>query len=244
MLIFPAGSRGKTKTNWLDSNHSFSFGNYYDPNLTNFGTLLVINHDIIAPANGFPKHFHRDMEIITIPLRGQVEHQDSTGAKGIIDTGEVQAMSAGSGIFHSEYNPSDSKDTELLQIWIIPESNGIEPRYSQVKINDIKTFSNSDNTINLRTLASPDGSTGGISIHQQAWLSEVIFTSSQQNWSYKRHNADNLVYMMILRGEVKIGDATSLQDFDAVGLDKGEELELQIPTNSRLLIFEVPNLAN
>ncbi len=159
-----AGDRGLTSIDWLKSRHTFSFGDYYDPNEQGFSDLRVINEDWVAPGTGFPTHSHRDMEIVTYVIEGAVQHRDSMGNGSVIRPGEVQRMSAGSGVTHSEYNPSSVEELHLLQIWIMPDRRGHQPGYEQKSVPD------ADKRGRMRLIASPDGRDGSVTIHQDARL--------------------------------------------------------------------------
>ena len=162
VVVRPAAARGRTQTDWLDSRHTFSFGEYHDPAHMGFGALRVINDDRVAPGKGFATHGHRDMEIVTYVLEGALEHKDSLGTGSVIRPGEVQIMSAGTGIQHSEFNHSPIEPVHLLQIWIVPDRPGLPPRYDQ------RTFDPAELAGKLRRVVSPDGDGGAIVIHQDA----------------------------------------------------------------------------
>jgi len=162
VVVRPAAARGRTQTDWLDSRHTFSFGEYHDPAHMGFGALRVINDDRVAPGKGFATHGHRDMEIVTYVLEGALEHKDSLGTGSVIRPGEVQIMSAGTGIQHSEFNHSPVEPVHLLQIWIVPDRPGLPPRYDQ------RTFDPAELAGKLRRVVSPDGDDGAIVIHQDA----------------------------------------------------------------------------
>jgi len=162
VVVRPAAARGRTQTDWLDSRHTFSFGEYHDPAHMGFGALRVINDDRVAPGKGFATHGHRDMEIVTYVLEGALEHKDSLGTGSVIRPGEVQIMSAGTGIKHSEFNHSPVEPVHLLQIWIVPDRNGLPPRYDQ------RAFDPAELAGKLRRVVSPDGDDGAIVIHQDA----------------------------------------------------------------------------
>ncbi|MGB3493447.1 MAG: pirin family protein [Elainellaceae cyanobacterium] len=164
MTLRPANERGAANFGWLDSRHTFSFGNYYDPSHMGFSTLRVINEDKVLPSQGFSTHGHRDMEIVTYVLEGSLEHKDSIGNGSIIRPGDVQRMSAGTGILHSEYNASETDPVHLLQIWILPDTKGLEPSYEQVHI------SQEERRGNLRLIGSRDGREGSVTIHQDVSL--------------------------------------------------------------------------
>ncbi|HEY9805839.1 MAG TPA: pirin family protein, partial [Candidatus Obscuribacterales bacterium] len=163
-LIHDRNARGRTKLGWLDSYHTFSFGNFYDPSRMGFRALRVINDDRVAPGAGFPMHGHRDMEILTYVLEGALEHKDSLGNGALIKPGEAQVMSAGTGITHSEFNPSSSDPVHLLQIWILPDQSGLKPRYEQ------RDFPLAEKQGQWRLIAAKDGRNGAVTIHQNVDL--------------------------------------------------------------------------
>lgn len=169
-----ASERGRTRISWLESYHTFSFGDYYDPRYMGFGDLRVINDDTVAPAGGFSTHGHRDMEIITVVLGGQLSHQDSLGNGSVIRPGEVQRMSAGTGVRHSEFNPSPTEPVHLLQIWILPEAKGIQPEYEQ------RAFSDAEKQGRWRLIGSHNGRDGSITIHQDVELYATILDAGQK----------------------------------------------------------------
>src|SRR5712671_1026903 len=171
ITIRPAETRGRTRLSWLDSRHSFSFGDYYDPRQTGFGPLRVINEDRVEPGRGFDTHGHRDMEIISYVLEGALEHKDSIGTGSVIRPGEVQVMSAGTGIRHSEFNHSKNEPVHFLQIWVLPDREGLSPRYDQ------KTFAEAEKRGRLRLVGSPDGRDGSIVIHQDAKIFAALLNS-------------------------------------------------------------------
>ncbi|MCS6813852.1 MAG: pirin family protein, partial [Cyanobacteria bacterium] len=170
ITIRSAHDRGVANFGWLDSRHTFSFGNYYDPNHMGFATLRVINEDKVAPGQGFDTHGHRDMEIISYVLAGRLEHKDSIGTGSVIRPGDVQRMSAGTGILHSEFNASQTEPVHFLQIWILPEQRGIQPGYEQ------KTFTDEEKQGQLRLVGSRDGRDGSITIHQDVNLYASLLT--------------------------------------------------------------------
>ncbi|HEX6212054.1 MAG TPA: pirin family protein [Methylomirabilota bacterium] len=174
ILLRPAGERGHADHGWLDTWHTFSFSDYYDPRFMGFRSLRVINEDVVAPGRGFPTHGHRDMEIITYVLRGVLQHRDSLGTGSLIRPGEVQRMSAGTGVRHSEANPSTAEPVHLLQIWIEPARVGLEPGYEQ------KAFGEEDKRGRLRLVASPDGAEGSVTIHQDTRVYATLLDAGQR----------------------------------------------------------------
>src|SRR5579863_1339571 len=229
MNIRRAKERGHAQHGWLDSYHSFSFANYYDPRWQGYRTLRVLNDDLVMPGMGFGTHPHRDMEIITYILSGAVEHKDSMGNGRVIRPGEVQYMSAGSGVRHSEFNPSPSEAAHFLQIWIMPDAKGVTPRYAEKSLRDAAT-----GKFNLVT--SKTGRDGSIAIHQDAdlWLAKL---DPGQNL---RHSltAGRHAWMHVVEGEVKINGNT-LSGGDAVAVNEPSELKLTATKPSQVLLFDL-----
>ncbi len=227
-----AGDRGHNDIGWLKANFSFSFGPFRDDTKTNFGALRVLNDDFIARGNGFGRHPHDNMEITTIVLEGSLEHQDSMGNKGIIKAGDVQIMSAGTGVFHSEYNPSETEDTLSLQIWIFPKVRNIEPRYDQ------KNFSNRFIKNELTTMISPVKNDDTLWLNQDTTFSQGDFDAWQQ-LTYTIKTPGNGAYVFLLEGEVKIADQV-LNKRDAIGVYDTEAFTIETNSESKVLIIEVP----
>lgn len=231
-IIHRALDRGHANHGWLNAKHSFSFANWYDPEKVQFGALRVLNDDIVAPATGFGKHPHDNMEIITIPLRGSLEHQDSMGNGSIITAGEVQVMSAGSGIFHSEKNASNKEDINLFQIWIFPNKQNVEPRYDQISYN-LEGMKN-----NFLQVVSPNQDDEGTWIHQNAWI-HLAEIEEGKVLNYELKDPQNGVYSMIIEGELKIA-SEELGERDAIGIEGVDEIEFKAGKNTRILVIEVP----
>ncbi|HYW96898.1 MAG TPA: pirin family protein [Bacteroidales bacterium] len=231
-ILHRAEDRGSADHGWLQTNHNFSFASWYDPERTNFGALRVLNDDFVAPGKGFGTHPHDNMEIISIPLAGKLEHRDDMGNGGVISEGEIQIMSAGTGIHHSEFNPSPAEMVNFLQIWIFPRIRNIEPRYDQVK------YSRSALQNNIITLISPDLSDETLWINQNAFVS-LSKPENGKRITYKKKLAENGVYIFIISGRADI-DGESLQDRDAIGITGPEELKIHAVTDSFLLLIEVP----
>lgn len=229
-VIHKANSRGHADHGWLNAHHSFSFANWYNPERMHFGALRVLNDDIVQPGKGFPTHPHEDMEIITIPLKGALEHKDSMGSHGVIQAGEVQVMSAGTGVRHSEYNHSDSKEVNLLQIWIFPRKKGLEPRYDQ------RSYASEELKNKFLTIVNPEHE-GGMYIYQDAWLSIGIFENGQVTYHSKKE--ENGVYFFIIEGEVKL-DNDVLSTRDAIGIENAPEVSFQVLDKARIIAIEVP----
>jgi quercetin 2,3-dioxygenase len=223
--------RGYANHGWLDSYHSFSFADYFDPKHVEFGPLRVINEDRVAPGEGFGTHPHRDMEIISYVLSGELAHKDSMGNGSVIRPGDVQRMSAGSGIRHSEFNPSNTEAVHFLQIWIQPNAEGIEPSYEE------KHFSDSEKQGRLRLIASPDGADGSVLIHQDAAVYVGRFDGSEQ--AQLELKPGRRSYVHVVRGEVRVntialsaGDALKVTDATKVSIDGGRAAEV--------LVFDLP----
>ena len=231
-VLHKADTRGHASHGWLESYHTFSFAGYHDPSRTHFGVLRVLNDDSVAPGMGFGKHPHDNMEIISIPLEGDLQHEDSTGTKAVIRQGDVQIMSAGTGIMHSEKNANNDKHVKFLQIWVFPNQKNVQPRYDQ------KTFSEESKRNQLLTVVSPMGSTDGVNIHQDAWFSLGNLDAGTE-LSYNVKKEGNGVYAFVLEGDVTINEV-ALNRRDGLGIS--EELSLTIKANNaaRLLLMEVP----
>lgn len=232
LSIHKANKRGVSNFEWLNSYHTFSFGNYFNPLQTHFGVLRVINDDTVSPGAGFGTHPHKDMEIISIPLSGALAHKDSMRNSGTISTGEVQVMSAGTGIRHSEMNASNESYVKFLQIWIFPNKNGVEPRYGQTKT----AVDSAKNKWNL--IVGPEESESKVWIHQNAYLYLSKFNSDQKA-VYTLKDKNNGVYIFIIKGSVTINE-TTLNDRDGVGVEKSEKLDLTFNDDTEILLMEVP----
>ncbi len=229
-LYHPAADRGQADFGWLKSAHSFSFGHWYNPEKTRFGLLRVLNDDQVAPAQGFGTHPHDNMEIVSIPLLGDLEHRDSMGNQTIIRRHDVQIMSAGTGVQHSEYNYSKTDPVHFLQIWVFPKNRDITPRYDQL------SFLPEERHNRFQTIVSPEGE--GVHINQDAWFSLGRFEAGQMA-TYAIQKAGNGVYAFVLDGTVRI-DGHELQRRDALGISGGNTLDLSFSTDSEVLLLEVP----
>jgi redox-sensitive bicupin YhaK (pirin superfamily) len=229
-VIHRAESRGHANHGWLDSHHSFSFAGYYNPERMNFGVLRVLNDDIVEGGKGFGTHPHDNMEIISIPLEGDLEHKDSMGNVAVIRKGDIQVMSAGTGIRHSEYNKNQDKPVKFLQIWIYPRVKNLEPRYDQVKI---------DHSVNsFNQILSPNPEDKGVWIHQDAWFYMGDFNKNRTE-NYKFHKSTNGAYIFMIDGSAKIaGEALKVRD--AIGIWDAESVEIQAEAGARILLMEVP----
>jgi redox-sensitive bicupin YhaK (pirin superfamily) len=233
--IYKASERGKADYGWLKANYSFSFSNYYDPSKVNFGALRVLNDDTIDEGMGFGTHPHDNMEIITIPLKGALKHKDSMSNKWIkLKTGEVQVMSAGTGLMHSEMNNSSSEKVNLFQIWIIPNQQGVEPRYDQ-KLFEIVKRKNK-----LQTLVSSISNEveGSLVIHQNAKISRIDLDENT-NFIYKLTSDINGVFVMNIKGEILI-ENDKLMKRDAIGIEQVDEFKITSINKSEILFIEVP----
>jgi redox-sensitive bicupin YhaK (pirin superfamily) len=231
-VLHKAGTRGHAAHGWLDSWHTFSFANYYDPSRMHFGALRVLNDDTVAPGMGFGKHPHDNMEIISIPLEGDLEHQDSTGTKQVIRQGDVQVMSAGTGITHSEKNASSQAPVKFLQIWVFPNKKNVAPRYDQ------QTFADAALQNKLVTVVSPVGDAEGVHVHQDAWFS-LGHLERGTELSYDLKKKGNGVYAFVLEGDVFINDIF-LNRRDGLGISDIEQLTIKSDSSTKLLLMEVP----
>ncbi|MBK3517568.1 pirin family protein [Carboxylicivirga marina] len=230
--IFRAESRGGADYGWLKANYSFSFANYHNPERVHFGVLRVLNDDVIAPAKGFDTHPHDNMEIITIPLSGRLAHKDSMGHTSYIESGEVQVMSAGKGIFHSEFNGSDDDELKLFQIWLFPNQRNVEPRYQQISLSSVEQ----KNT--LYQILSPKADDSGVWIYQDAWFHMGDLDPDWQG-SYEIKKPGNGVYLMVIEGEVKVAGQL-LSTRDAIGITDTETFTIETNSAARILIMDVP----
>ena len=231
-IIHKADTRGYFDFGWLKTNHTFSFGNYYDPERINFGKLRVLNDDFVAPAQGFVTHPHNDMEIVSIPLKGGLAHKDNTGSEGVIFPNEIQVMSAGTGILHSEYNYSKEEEINFLQLWIFPDEKGHKPRYNQ------KTFNPEERKNKFQLIVSPEKSDSNLWLNQNAYLSLTDF-EKEKSLQYKIHTKGNGVYIFMIEGEISVTDET-LSKRDGMGIWDTEEIWISANKDSQVLLIEVP----
>ena len=235
-VVHRADSRGHAEHGWLHSRHSFSFASYYNAQRMGFGLLRVLNDDLVEPGAGFPTHPHQDMEIVSIPLSGSLRHQDSMDNVHVIRVGEVQIMSAGTGITHSEYNGSDSEPVNFLQIWVQPKQLGIEPRYAQ------KEFAKDDRHNRWQSLIATDGRDGAMQLNQDAWFSMVDLDAGK-SVAYPLHRPDTGVYVFVISGQLELA-GESLQQRDAIGISGVKSVELAAATDgddvTTVLCIEVP----
>lgn len=236
--IYPADQRGKADLGWLKANFSFSFGNYFNPENVQFGMLRVLNDDTIAAGMGFGTHPHDNMEIITIPLEGGLQHQDSMGNEAIVRFGEVQVMSAGTGILHSEMNPSKTEHAKTLQLWVFPEKLNVSPRYDQ------KAFDLESNTNTFVNVVSPEDKNDGnaLWVYQQTFFNLGIFEPGKEI-EYTINIPGNGVYLFIIEGEIEV-NSQIINKRDAVGITHTDALNIKVKQQSKLLLIEVPMIQN
>ncbi len=230
ITIRPAQDRGTANFGWLDSRHTFSFGNYYDPNHMGFASLRVINEDKVTPGQGFGTHGHRDMEIISYVLEGALEHKDSIGTGSVIRPGDVQRMSAGTGIRHSEFNASQTEPVHFLQIWILPEQECLAPSYEQ------KTFTPEEKRGTLRLVGSRDGRDGSITIHQNV----DFYAASLQNGETVNHSlVEGIAWLQVVKGAVQL-NGQSLTAGDGAAITQESKIILQGASNTaEVLLFDM-----
>ncbi|ABE75323.1 MULTISPECIES: pirin family protein [Psychrobacter] len=231
-IYHAADSRGDANHGWLKSKHTFSFANYHNPERMGFGALRVINDDFVIGGQGFGKHSHRDMEIISIPLSGKLGHGDNIGNNGIIETGEIQVMSAGTGITHSEMNGDDKEEVKFLQIWVIPNKMNVEPRYQQVRMDDILK----PNEFNQ--VLSPNADDAGVWIHQDAWFSMGDFDKGVTH-TYQLKDPNNGVYVFVISGKVVVNGNT-LDTRDGLGVWDTKNFTMDVIDDAKVLLMEVP----
>jgi redox-sensitive bicupin YhaK (pirin superfamily) len=230
-ILHKSETRGHANHGWLDAHHSFSFGQWYNPERVHFGKLRVLNDDIVKAGFGFGKHPHDNMEIITIPLSGALEHKDSTGGHGVIAKNDVQVMSAGSGIEHSEFNHSKTEDVNLFQLWIFTSKENVSPRYDQ------QTFSATDRQNKFQTVVSPFGNEG-LWIYQDAWVSLGNFDAENVS-CYNIKKEGNGIYLLVIEGEIEI-DGQILSKRDAIGIWEIDKINFLSKNNTEILLVEVP----
>jgi quercetin 2,3-dioxygenase len=231
-ILHKASSRGHADHGWLNAYHSFSFASWYNPERIQFGMLRVLNDDTVAAGMGFGTHPHDNMEIITIPLEGDLAHKDSMGNSSTIKTGDVQVMSAGTGIQHSEFNPNVDLQTKLFQIWLFPKYRNVEPRYQQITL-DIAQQKN-----NFAQILSPNPDDEGVWIHQDAWF---YLSDFEANFSktLDLQKEGNGFYIMNIEGEIEV-NGEKLEKRDAIGIWEAIEIEIKANSDSRFLIMEIP----
>ncbi len=231
-ILQRANERGHADHGWLNAHHSFSFASWYDAAKVHFGMLRVLNDDIVAPGEGFGSHPHNDMEIITIIFEGALEHKDNMGNGSVIKPGDVQVMSAGTGVMHSEFNPSKTERVNLFQLWIFPKEKGIKPHYDQ------KTFSTADRINKFQPVASGFKKDGALYIHQDALLS-LSDIEKGKTISYNMAKAGNGAYIMVINGKVEV-EGETLSRRDALGIYETESFTIKALEDSQLLVIDVP----
>ena len=228
----PSAARGEADHGWLHAKHSFSFAQFFNPERIQFGALRVLNDDVIAPGMGFGTHPHNNMEIITIPLKGALEHKDSMDNIGVVAVDEIQVMSAGTGVSHSEYNKNKDQPLNLLQLWVLPNQQNVVPRYDQKNIKSLKK------TNALYPVISPNHDDAGMWIHQDAWFHLGDF-NQKTTVPYSLHKQGNGVYAFMIEGRASI-EGESLEKRDALGVWETEGFSITAEKNSRILLVEVP----
>jgi redox-sensitive bicupin YhaK (pirin superfamily) len=232
-ILHKSDSRGDANHGWLHSRHTFSFGDYHNPERMHFGELRVLNDDYVAAGMGFGTHPHNNMEIISIPLEGDLEHKDSMGNVAIIKNGDIQVMSAGTGITHSEYNRNKDKPVKFLQIWIFPNKKNVEPRYDQITL-DAKQRHNK-----FQQIVAPNANEQGVWIHQDAWFQLGTFDQDfAVDYTFKK--SGNGVYAFIIKGDVTI-EGTLLNERDGIGIWETDKISIKAnSTGAEVLLMEIP----
>jgi len=222
--------RGKTRTSWLNSNHTFSFGQYYDPGHLGFRDLLVINEDFVSPSQGFGTHGHDNMEILSFVISGQLEHRDSTGGHGIIRPNELQRMTAGTGVRHSEFNASDTEEVHFLQIWILPDRAGLKPEYEQ------KAFTDEEKRGNFRVIASPNGVDGSVTIHQDVRLYDGLLKT---DYTLEHYFAPNRYgWIQIVKGAATVNNV-GMRTSDGAAVSHESSILVKATEDSEILLFDL-----
>lgn len=232
-IMHKSETRGDTNHGWLHSRHTFSFANYYDPERMQFGALRVLNDDYVAEGMGFGTHPHDNMEIVSIPLEGDLEHKDSMGNVSVIKHGDVQVMSAGTGITHSEYNKNKDKPVKFLQIWVIPNKKNVTPRYDQI------TLDLNDRRNHFQQIVSPNRDDEGVWVHQDAWFHLGTFDKGfSTDYSMKKNG--NGVYAFLIKGEVTI-NGTPMNQRDGMGIWETDQFAVEVNSqDAEVLLMEVP----
>lgn len=231
-VLHTSDSRGHADHGWLNARHSFSFAGWFHPERIQFGALRVLNDDIIQGGMGFGTHPHDNMEIVTIPLKGDLEHKDSMGNSAVIREGDIQVMSAGTGVYHSEYNKNADKEINLFQLWIFPNQRDVAPRYDQTPI---RTFHQKNAFFQI---LSPRADDQGVWIHQNAWM-HMLDADAQTTHNYGLKAPENGVYVMVIEGEIALGDQV-LKRRDAIGVWDTETFELKVLQDAQVLLVDVP----
>ena len=231
-LLHKAETRGDANYGWLHSRHTFSFANYYDPQRMNFGVLRVLNDDKVSGGMGFGTHPHQNMEIISIPLSGDLEHKDSMGNTTVIKEGDIQVMSAGTGVQHSEYNKNKDEEVRFLQIWVIPNTQNVEPRYDQI------TLDRADRKNKLQQVLSPNKEDAGVWIYQDAWFN-MVDLDAEKEVVYNFNLKTNGLYIFVLEGSIEAGGQT-LERRDGLGVFDTDAITLKATADASVLLMEVP----
>lgn len=229
-ILHKADSRGHADHGWLNTYHTFSFADYYNPERMGFGALRVLNDDTVSAGMGFGRHPHRDMEIVSIPMEGVLQHGDNMGHEGVIRKGEIQVMSAGTGVVHSEKNASDEQPVKFLQIWIFPKVGGLTPRYDQMSVAEQKN--------DFQQILSPNADDEGVWIHQDAWFHLAKF-DGRMSKTYRLKKEGNGVYVFIIEGKARVGDQV-LEKRDGYGIYDAHEFTLEALEDAEILVMEVP----
>ena len=237
ILVHKADSRGDANHGWLHSKHTFSFGSYQNPNRMNFGVLRVLNDDTVSENQGFGTHPHHDMEIISIPLEGDLKHKDNMGNETIIKQGDIQVMSAGTGILHSEFNNNPDKPVKFLQIWVIPNKLNVAPRYDQISLNT------EDRVNKMQQILSPNSDDNGVWIHQNAWFNMTNLKQDKQ-LTYKLNDpVNNGVYAFILKGNATLNQQSG-NERDGIGIWNTDTVAIVADSDTEILLMEVPMKIN
>ena len=231
-ILYKADSRGDANHGWLHSKHTFSFANYYNPERMNFGVLRVLNDDKVSGGMGFGTHPHQNMEIVSIPLSGDLEHQDSMGNTTVIKEGDIQVMSAGTGVQHSEYNKNKDEEVKFLQIWVIPNKQNVEPRYDQI------TLDKADRKNKLQQVLSPNKEDAGVWVYQDAWFNLTDLDAGKE-LTYTFNKPGNGLYIFVLEGSITAGDQT-LERRDGLGVLDANAVEIKASQDAYVLFMEVP----
>lgn len=232
VILHKANTRGNANHGWLQSFHTFSFANYYNPERMNFGVLRVLNDDTVAAGMGFGTHPHQNMEIISIPLEGDLEHQDSMGNKTVIKNGDIQVMSAGTGVQHSEYNKNQDKEVKFLQIWVIPNKQSVAPRYDQITLKEEERHNK------LQQILSPNPEDAGVWIHQDAWFHLGKFDKDvTTDYNFKKQG--NGLYVFVLNGDVTVNEQ-ALNRRDGFGIWNTDKVTIKANSEAEFLLMEVP----
>ena len=231
-VLHKADTRGHADHGWLNAYHSFSFASWYNPDRIQFGLLRVLNDDTVAAGMGFGTHPHDNMEIITIPLEGDLAHKDSMGNAATIKTGDVQVMSAGTGIQHSEFNPNADQHTKLFQIWVFPKYRNVEPRYQQI------TLDTTEQKNNFAQILSPNPDDAGVWIHQDAWFHLADFEAGFEK-TYELKKEGNGLYVFVISGTITV-DGQELETRDGLGITDFKTLDFKATTDAKFLLMEIP----